>query len=408
MKQWHLTAAALVLVGCGSATRSPSPPPPSRLEAATPAPSAAQGTPTEPSPPPGPVTHPPRVPQSLLWTYPDQVNPASMFQSPAAGAVNPVSLTFSPVTLPIKDPIGLIAGTGPNDVWLVSWENDVMRFDGRRARRLGKLCPDDGLYGAQLGQGMLRVRNNDLLLLGFTFTGTTPAPGVAIVPRSLPKACDFNYGSPVVAFAQSEDDVWRFEGDRVWTLSGATIPAPLRQGDVHASNHTALCVGSRQHAWLANAFCRGPEPSCYSVVWEYRGYSWVPRPPADFFIRRLWVDDRGSLWALGVNGSDPQQAGFRNVVAKLEHMEWIQLPLPEKFDAAEIMGRRHDDVWFVGAKHVYLHDGETIRPVPVPMEFIRTLWLEPSGEVWIGGEQPDEEGRPQGLVLRSKATKGAM
>lgn len=390
-------------LGLSAAACAPAPAP--RAPTATGNPPSTAATPSSSAPDGGTITAPSEVlypsveplpPVSVVLQYIDPTHRVPASSSPDVGPLPETALTaeLSPLALPAMHSIGAIGGSGPRDVWLVDEDRRVYWYDGARLRARGQLCPEDALYGPMGGGMSLAVRAREIVVKGLLFTGTTPDPVVAVVPRPLPRSCDFRYASTFAA-ATGDDAVWTFDGERLRGRGGAPLPTP-QVGEVEESpRQTALWLGSARHAWLARGACPSRGSGCHSAVWEYRGVSFIPRAPVDLAPVELWVDDRERVWLLG---RDSDHAG-RFSVAVLADGEWTRVATLASFGEARMVGRSATEVWFFDDAHLFVSDGAVAREVSTPLDRIESLWVEPGGPLWIGGSERDGD-EAHGAVYR--------
>jgi len=240
----------------------------------------------------------------------------------------------------------------------------------------------------------LVVRERETVVRGLYFTGTNPDPVVAVVPRPLPRSCDL-HGAETFAAATDDDAVWTLVGDRLRGRNGDPLPTP-QVGEVEDSpKQTALWLGSARHAWMARGACPLRTGGCRSALWEYRGLGWLPRAPVDLEPVELWVDERDRVWLLGRDAYGSE----RSSVAVLTDGEWTRVAAPSSFGQVRMVGRSATEVWFFDAAHLFVSDGAVIREVSTPLERIESLWVEPTGPLWIGGTERDGDAE-RGAVYR--------
>jgi len=316
----------------------------------------------------------------LRFTDPTHQVPAS--SSPDGGPLpeTPLTAALNPLPVPATHTIGAIGGTGPRDVWLVDEDRHLYWYDGSTVRPQGVVCPDESLYGPMGGGLSLVVREREIVVRGLLFTGTTPDPVVAVLPRPLPRTCDV-HGAETFAAATEDEAVWTLVGDRLRGRSDAPLPAPQVGMAEYSPRPTALWLGSSRHAWLARGDCSPREAGCRSALWEYRGLGWLPRAPVDLMPVELWVDDRDRVWLLGRDFDGSR----RSAVAVLAAGEWTRVATPAAFAAEHMVGRSATEAWFFEETHLYVADGAVAREVSTPLARIESLWVEPDGPLWIGG-----------------------
>jgi hypothetical protein len=356
------------------------------LGAASPSPAASSAaSSSSPAPAPAPTAAPAPAPASV-----------------PRGALPPLTRGWIEITLGNPRPeILSVHGRGPDDVWLLTKEQEVLHFDGKRvARRYAKPCGWGDASGSGVGTRLHQIVVDDAAVhvLG-ELRGPESRVGSALT-ASLSRAGKWSCvesGMATIAASSAGKMTWQLGHNfqsgpcflRVLGGPCATTPewAPSYlepSGDaVDSGIHSiALSMAGVDDGWIVTVDADGT-----NRLLRYDGVTWFPKGAIERPARLvdMWVDDRRSPWLLTGPGwwnRDKKDAPPTRVL-RFEDGALRPFPVPGGFDAGIVRGTSAKDVWFVGANaKAYQWDGEVLREGEVPFDAAEA-WSSPGGQVWI-------------------------
>ncbi|MDI3283843.1 hypothetical protein [Polyangium sp. 15x6] len=392
---------SLVLGALSACSGSP-PPPPLRA-------------PAEP-PPPTDAAKGPAAPPKLSLLQGDEPPSAVTL---AAGPVATFAGRFEPVPLPPRMPqiVGVDA-RNERDVWMVSVDGHVLRWDGARVDDRGTpqcftdsccgtlvdcakqpaMCAKEAVENCQpfgpscalpVTWNSIRVEGDDVIVRAFVETGGMRA---SVVESRLGKkgrwACEQGADDYVYPGSEGRGDgghaveisvdgaSLRLEGSAVLVnayggnlllLDGRRVPLP---NDLGYGPDAQIAARAPDDLWLWLSGDR---------AWRGNGLSWTPLALGLVGVNDIWFDAKEAAWILGAEGEGKEQL-----------VRWE----PEKgggqrFEAPGATYRKGDgkDFWLLGEEALYHWDGAALRRAAPPL-LIDHAWRSSSGELWLVGSDP--------------------
>lgn len=253
-----------------------------------------------------------------------------------------------------------IQGTGPTDVWSISFSGEIAHYDGvawsNQTARMTTATPfavwgstHDDIWAATGGRGMLH------------YDGTTWSEA-----DNLTQHLRGMWGS-------AEDDVWAVGS------SGAVV-------HYDGSSWTVVPHGLTT-ADLGDVWGSGPDDvwavAADGTILRFDGTEWatVPVPTPVPELRGVWGHSDSDVWFVGANGS----AG---AVLHYDGTTFTDRSPPSSADALnDIWGTSPDDVWAVGDEYTLLHyDGTSwISAATGQLGYYQEIWGTGPEDIWVLG-----------------------
>lgn len=366
-------------------------------------------------------------------------------QSPAP-AIKPQAasgLRFERVELP-KGMLTVlsVAGRNDRDVWLLSADGRVLRWDGSRLTSQGKPeCYTDNCCGtlfdckknpsmckAAAAATCMPFQERCAMAVSFD-TIQVDATGVTV--STLVETGGMR-GSLVESRLKSgrwsceqgkEDFVYpgqRGRGDTghalEMTLDGAQIRFEGPANLVNMYGGSNLTIDGRRVPMPPGTRALGFEARSLSdlwvwewspgQVWRGNGLDWYPVHVGLGAITDLWITEPNTAWILGARTQDE---GTEELAQwDIEKRRATRYATP---GAQSVLRRKDGQFYLFGSKMLYPWDGRELRAAPTPLSVLDAWWSE-TGALWLTGAdltaklKISEEDVPAGAVFRLLPTGG--
>ncbi len=235
---------------------------------------------------------------------------------------------------------------GDRDIWLVTAEGALSRWDGQTLRKVVSPTRGDTRALSGTGERDVWLAASDGLFHwdGQRWSRARPASKSVLV--------------------RGPGDVWSVDDDGVHHLEGTTWRSwPL------APDSARRVYGGDGGVWLVDS----------NAVFRLVGDAWQRTMANEHRVNTLWVAPDGTAWAMG----------DRAVLMRWDGAAWTQPPTKPWFNELRAMwGAADDDIWAAGGGGLILHfDGRAWDRVPAPATAtIGALWGSGPNDVWGVGE----------------------
>jgi len=350
----------LAMFACSPATRQAARPPPPERNTLPPSPSTRVGSIGVP------IVSP---------------KPADVPVAQGAPEGGPLGFSSTEVAVPTREPVVAISGSGADDVWWMTAEGSLWRFDGVNARRVDVHCMRSAQSNVG-GPGKLEVSASDVWVTGEIFTGEASDLLVGHLRRNGKGSWDcqqFHRADPLldmVSFAAGEAFV--ITGDGLWSSYGSVPPISLGGSLGRVDLRPAgVFMLTRSHGFVTASVGNGAAERFF----EYGGALWVEREPPKAPLLALAEDSRGRLWALTRQDTDES-------IELLQERSWRSWRL-SKLEAPSVLAGNAalspPSVWLARSGALVRVTETGLSTAPAPFHAPLALWSSLDGSLWGSG-----------------------